>query len=104
MAARKKPVVALYNEDPKTTKIRKDLFVLFGEEGAGWKGDLLRAHDSQQERNIRVRGTGFDERILQMNRRSHKEIPRAAAAGVSEPFGSASYAEAFEIELFEHSV
>lgn len=91
-----KPIVALYNEDPKTIEIRKDLFVLFGEEGADWKGALLRVHDSQQERNIRNRGMGLDERILHMNRLSCRHLVE-----ISTPFGSsAKYAEAFEIELF----
>jgi hypothetical protein len=58
-----KPIIALYNEDPKTIEIRKDLFVLFGEEGANWKRALLRAHDTQQQRNIHRRGMGFDEVI-----------------------------------------
>ncbi len=91
-----KPIVALYNEDPKTTEIRKDLFVLFGEEGAVWKGALLKAHDSQQERNIHSRGIGFDKRILHMNHTSWRHL-----AETSTPVGSsARYAEVFEIELF----
>jgi LmbE family N-acetylglucosaminyl deacetylase len=91
-----KPIVALYNEDPKTIEIRKDLFVLFGEEGADWKGALLRVHDSQQERNIHSRGMGFDERILRMNHLSWRHLVE-----ISTPVGSsAKYAEVFEIELF----
>ena len=92
-----KPIVALYNEDPKTIEIRKDLFVLFGEEGADWKGALLRVHDSQQERNIHGRGMGFDERILRMNHLSWRHLVE-----ISTPVGlSAKYAEVFEIELFD---
>jgi LmbE family N-acetylglucosaminyl deacetylase len=92
-----KPIVALYNEDPKTIEIRKDLFVLFGDEGADWKGALLRAHDSQQERNIHSRGMGFDERILRMNHLSWRHLVE-----ISTPVGlSAKYAEVFEIELFD---
>lgn len=89
---RGKPLVALYNEDPKTIRIRRDLFVCFGEESANWKRALLRTHDSQQQRNERLRMKGFDERILDMNHDSRKhrfEVPPSAA-----------YAEAFEIELF----
>ena len=91
-----KPIVALYNEDPKTIEIRKDLFVLFGEEGADWKGALLKTHDSQQERNIHSRGIGFDERILRMNHSSWRHLVETSA--LVGP--SAKYAEAFEIELF----
>ncbi len=92
-----KPVVALYNEDPKTIEIRKDLFVLFGEEGADWKGALLRIHDSQQERNIHTRGMGFDERILRMNHLSWRHLVEISTSVGS----SAKYAEVFEIELFD---
>jgi LmbE family N-acetylglucosaminyl deacetylase len=93
----KKTIVALYNEDPKTIEIRKDLFVLFGEEGADWKGALLKIHDSQQERNIHSRGMGFDERILRMNHLSWRHLVET-----STPVGSsAKYAEVFEIELFD---
>ena len=88
-----KPIVALYNEDPKTVEIRKDLFVFFGEESANWKRALLRAHDSQQQRNIRSRGMGFDERILGMNDSSRRRS--------AENSSSAKYAEVFEIELFD---
>lgn len=92
-----KPIVALYNEDPKTIEIRKDLFVLFGKEGADWKGALLKTHDSQQERNIHSRGIGFDERILRMNHLSWRHLVET-----STPVGSsAKYAEVFEIELFD---
>ena len=93
----KKPLIALYNEDPKTIEIRKDLFVLFGEEAANWKRGLLRIHDSQQQRNIHSRGMGFDERILRMNHLSWKHLGKNLAAVRS----SAKYAEVFEIELFD---
>ena len=84
-----RPVVALYNEDPKTVRIRPDLLVPFGREGARWKGELLRMHDSQQQRNLRQRQQGFDQRILDVNR-------RGAASGTE------SYVERFEIEVFGH--
>jgi hypothetical protein len=92
-----KPVIALYNEDPKTIEIRKDLFILFGEEGADWKGALLRTHDSQQQRNIRNRGLGFDERILRTNRLSFQGLSEISPPARS----SARYAEVFELELFD---
>ena len=94
---KEKPVVALYNEDPKTLEIRHDLFVLFGEESVDWKRALLKIHDSQQQRNINSRGMGFDERILCMNRLSYRRfqemLPHADCL--------AKYAEVFEIELFD---
>ena len=94
---KEKPVVALYNEDPKTFEIRNDLFVLFGEESADWKRALLRVHHSQQQRNIHSRGMGFDERILQMNHLSHRRLQEISP----HADGPAKYAEVFEIELFD---
>ncbi|HSB04182.1 MAG TPA: PIG-L family deacetylase [Thermodesulfobacteriota bacterium] len=94
-----KPVVALYNEDPKTIEIGHDLFVLFGEEGANWKRELLGAHHSQQLRNMNTRGMSFDERILRMNHLSYQCLQE-----ISLPADrSAKYAEVFEIELFDFS-
>lgn len=92
-----KPVIALYNEDPKTIEIRKDLFVFFGEEGARRKRMLLKIHDSQQKRNIHRRGSGFDERILRMNRSSRGCLREHSTPALS----SGEYAEVFEIELFD---
>ena len=78
-------------------KMRHDLFVLFGEESGNWKRTLLRAHTSQQQRNIHSRGIGFDERILSMNHLSYRllqeRVPTADA--------SSKYAEVFQIELFD---
>ncbi len=92
-----KPIAALYNEDPKTIEIRRDLFVFFDEGGAEWKRTLLRAHDSQQQRNIQNRHMGFDERILRMNHISCRRFSE-----ISNPVGpSDPYAEVFEIELFD---
>jgi len=93
---KEKPVIALYNEDPKTMEMRNDLFVLFGEESADWKRGLLRAHPSQQQRNIHSRGMGFDERILRMNHLSYRSLQEM----LPPADGSAKYAEVFEIELF----
>jgi LmbE family N-acetylglucosaminyl deacetylase len=98
-AGRKRPMVGLYNEDPKTTAIETDLFVLFGEESAKWKGALLRIHDSQQQRNMRLRQVGFDERILQVNRQRYERLLESD----SRKKFSAGYAEVFEIELFGSS-
>ena len=82
---------------PQIIEIRKDLFVLFGEEDADWKGTLLRIHDSQQQRSIHSRGMGFDERILSMNHLSWKRLHEISTPAVS----SARYTEVFEIELFD---
>ncbi len=92
-----KPILALYNEDPKTVEIRRDLFVLFNEEGADWKRTLLRVHDSQQQRNIHNRHVGLDERILRMNRLGFKLLSEISTAAVL----SDKYAEVFELELFD---
>ncbi len=94
---RKRPIVAMYNEDPKTTTIRNDFFVLFDEKTANWKRALLKAHDSQQQRNLNRNGTGFDERILQVNTLAFKHYQRSFPAGHT----THGYAEAFEIELFD---
>jgi len=94
---RGKPILALYNEDPKTTEIRRDLFVLFDEEGADWKGALLKIHDSQQQRNIHNRGMGFDARILRVNRLSWRRLSEISTSALL----SGKYAEVFELELFD---
>jgi LmbE family N-acetylglucosaminyl deacetylase len=77
---------ACLNQDAKTLQMRVDLACAFDEEEAAWKARLLRCHRSQQERNLRSRGTGFDTRVLQVN--------RAAAQGLGL---AAPYAEAFEL-------
>ncbi len=93
---KEKPIMGLYNEDPKTLEMRKYLFVLFNEEDARWKKDLLKIHDSQQQRNLRSRKIGLDERILHMNHESWRQL-----CGTTLPAGQPDrYAEAFEIELF----
>jgi len=92
----KRPIVALYNEDPKTTSMKPDLLVLFDEKAAEWKGEMLRMHYSQQRRNMQIRGMGFDERILEINRRRFERFSGPADRSRSSP----GYAEAFEIELF----
>jgi len=75
------------NRDPKTITMRQDIYTLFGEEDAKWKAELLRYHASQHQRNLNTRAHGFDERILQVNRRIAKEGNCIAP-----------YAEVFEID------
>lgn len=77
---------ALLNKDAKTLGMRVDLFFEFGEDEAAWKAGLLRCHRSQQERNLRTRGVGFDRRVLAVNREA------AAALATEMP-----YAEVFEV-------
>lgn len=84
-----RPLLALYNKDAKTLNFRADLCAGFDETEADWKRTLLRFHDTQQARNIEIRGHGFDDRILSFNR----EL--AQALGLEVP-----YAEAFQFELF----
>ncbi len=80
------PPEAWMLRDPKTTGMRLDLAVPFGEDEAAWKAEMLRFHRSQQERCLHLRGHGLDERILRVNRDT------AARAGLAAP-----YAEGFEI-------
>ncbi len=74
------------NQDPKTRQMRSDLYTAFDAVLADWKAALLRHHRSQQQRNLRTRGRGFDARVLQLNRDA------AAALGLDAP-----YAEVFEL-------
>lgn len=83
------PLAAFFNRDPKTTRIRVDAFTGFDDAAADWKRRLLLCHDSQHRRNLNARRIGFDERILDFNRRTAREIP-----------GAGPYAETFEIEFF----
>ena len=84
-----RPLLALYNKDAKTLSFRSDLYTGFDETLANWKRTLLRFHDTQQKRNIEVRGHGFDDRILGFNRELARQL------GLEAP-----YAEAFQAELF----
>jgi LmbE family N-acetylglucosaminyl deacetylase len=84
-----KPLLALYNRDPKTVRIRLDLYTAFGPEEATWKRGLLRHHRSQQARNLETRGSGFDDRILAVNAAMAREL------GAEDGF-----AEGFQMELF----
>ncbi|WP_194712484.1 PIG-L deacetylase family protein [Noviherbaspirillum soli] len=80
---------ACLNLDAKTVSMRPDLYAYFGEEEAAWKAQLLRFHRSQQDRNLKTRGQGFDQRVLDVNRQA------AADAG-----GLMPYAEVFELRAF----
>lgn len=88
-AAQRHPLAVMLSRDPKTIAMRQDLYTEFAEAEARWKGELLRFHRTQQERNLRTRRYGFDERILRDN--------RAAAAAVGQ---GADYAEVFELEWY----
>ena len=86
-SAARRPVVALGNEDPKTTAFRPDFQVRFGPDTAAWKAVLLECHRSQSSRNLATRKITFAERILAVNR---------ACPGL--PPGM--YAERFQVECW----
>lgn len=77
---------ACLNQDAKTRDMRVDLYLDFDEDDAAWKAQLLRCHRSQQARNLRTRASGFDARVLRVNRLA------AQALRTRLP-----YAEAFEL-------
>lgn len=81
---------AVLNQDAKTVAMRTDLITTFNEDTATWKGELLRLHQSQHQRNLNTRGLGFDERVLAINRKSAAELN----------LNDAAYAECFELERF----
>ena len=83
------PLAAFLNHDPKTIRMRHDVYLCFGKDDAEWKAQLLRYHRSQHQRNLNHRGYGLDERILMVNRQN------AETCAVGAP-----YAEAFEVEFF----
>jgi LmbE family N-acetylglucosaminyl deacetylase len=82
-------ITVFLNRDPKTISMRHDVYTVFGEKDAEWKGRLIRFHESQQQRNLNTRNHGLDERILRLNRGVAKENLQLDM-----------YAEAFEIEFF----
>jgi LmbE family N-acetylglucosaminyl deacetylase len=84
---------ACLNQDAKTVAMRSDLYMDFDAETAAWKGELLRLHRSQHERNLRTRAIGFDERVLRINRDA------AVLVNAELP-----YAEVFELERFGEGV
>jgi hypothetical protein len=69
--------------------MRYDVYHGFGRNDAVWKGELLRFHRSQHQRNLNQRGYGFDERILRMDSQT------AEICSLGLP-----YAEVFELEFF----
>ncbi len=81
-------VTAFLNRDPKTIEMRHDIYTAFAEEDAQWKGELLRCHQSQHQRNLNARGHGMDERILAVDRETAREL-----ACPDE------FAEVFEVEF-----
>jgi len=82
--ARPDPPLALLVRDPKNLGMRVDLLAPYDSKAAAWKAGLLLCHRSQNDRNLRSRGIGFDERILGPDR----------AAG--SPYGFEA-AESFEV-------
>ena len=96
-ASRGRPILGLYNRDPKTLRITEQLAVPFDEASARWKAELLALHRSQQERNLAQRGHGLDERILRINRPAWERVKKFLAA---EQAAKYSYAEVFQVELF----
>jgi len=88
-----RPVALFLNRDAKTIGMRTDLYMPFGNEMALWKAEMLRFHDTQQQRNLATRGHGFDERVLAMNAQIARELKIEAP-----------YAEAFELEFYNVSI
>ncbi len=72
--------LALLVRDTKTVGMYLDLVTTFGEDVRQWKGELLRCHASQHERNLWSCGYGLDKRILEANRQI------ASKAGVEIEF------------------
>jgi LmbE family N-acetylglucosaminyl deacetylase len=90
---------ALMNRDPKTVSMRHDLYTFFGDAMARWKAELLRCHASQHQRNLNIRGHGFDERVLRVNRETAARVPgRGPCAEVFE-IGPTLSALGFAAEL-----
>lgn len=82
-------LVACLNRDPKTIAMRDDLITPFAEKEAQWKSELLRCHQSQHQRNLHMRGHGFDDRILNVNRQFATTLQCGA-----------KFAETFELESY----
>ncbi len=96
-ARRGRPLLALFNRDPKTVRITEHLATPFTAGEAQWKAELLAAHRSQQARNLESRGYGFDQRILRENRAAWEQL--SGRLGESWT-GFFPYAESFQVELF----
>lgn len=82
-------VTLFQNRDVKTISMRTDCYMPYGPEEARWKAELLRFHESQQHRNLKTRGSGFDARILDGNRSNARDL------GLDVEF-----AECFEVDVF----
>lgn len=67
-----------------------EFWTAFDEEKAQWKRTLLLHHRSQEHRNRELRGAGFDDRLLNVNRAIAMDLD------LNQP-----YAEAFETETFK---
>ena len=87
------PVALMLNRDAKTLDMRTDFYISFDEKEAQWKGKLLRFHESQQQRNLKSRGYGFDDRVLNLNRAIALELQ------TDHP-----YAAAYEVRFFDKIV
>jgi len=96
-ASRGKPILGLYNRDPKTLHINEQLIVPFDEQLAGWKAKLLATHRSQQERNLAQRGHGLDQRILRVNRPAWERVKKSLPPEIIPLY---TYAEVFQVEIF----
>ena len=103
--------MALLVRDPKTIEMRDEMVTFFGQEEADWKAEQMRFHESQQQRNLNVRGYGFDERILRLNQETAARVlgmnddhMGAALDGAppQEVPPEEAFAESFEIELWEN--
>ena len=94
---RGRPMLALYNRDPKTTSINEQLVVPFDGDDARWKASIISLNDSQQQRNIESRGYGLDERILRVNRAIQTELQNKV---IEQWKDECLYAESFQLELF----
>jgi len=83
------PIITLLNRSPDTISMQHDLYIVFDDNDAEWKSNLLLFHHSQHMRNLHLRKYGFDERILNINKyiaRKYLNIDK--------------YAEVFEIEIY----
>ncbi|MCE5272617.1 hypothetical protein LLH00_15155 [bacterium] len=94
---RGRPLLGLYNRDAKTVRIEEHLAVPFDIAASQWKTELLKTHRSQHERNLEVRGYGFDERVLQVNRGAWDELSRRIDSPWTRAF---PFAETFQAECF----
>jgi LmbE family N-acetylglucosaminyl deacetylase len=84
----KKGTVIMHNHDPKTFTIKPNAFMPFDSAQAQWKAELLRHHKSQHSRNLKTRGYGFDDRLLNVNRDDAKDHNLGC-----------EYAELFEVRV-----